>query len=190
MIGQVYCVCSANDIMDSETDDRLNNTEVEYYKSQVNVLAGAIISLEYKIAEMSNEVEQMKKGLELIADLHGFDSTSSLAEISDHFTEQINIKLKMDRSLILMPVPNNPESFSPFYCKGYSPKDIDCLEKEQILIPPSFQENKKSLLFNSQAEHSVLTDLLADKLRVKYFVLTPVVVQKNIIFFPIHLFPN
>src|SRR5437763_1493028 len=103
----------------NEINERLSR-EAGYYKSQLDGLTGVVVSLEYKLAEMSNEVSQMRKGLRLIADMQEFRPVIDLKEIYDHFTEQINLRLQMDHCLALMPVGGSRNYLSPAYAKGYS----------------------------------------------------------------------
>ena len=150
--------------------------EVAYYRAQVNELSGAIIALEYKLAEMANEIKQMKKGFSLIAGLQQHKQITQPEDLYDHFTEQVNVQMQMNHSLMLLPA-GEPDSFVPAHLKGYSARDTEELSSEIIRLPHKFVSEKRSLLVNSQSETSPLTELLVDKLRTRYFVLTPVIVR-------------
>ena len=156
--------------------------EVAYYRAQVNELSGAIIALEYKLAEMANEIKQMKKGFSLIAGLQQHKQITQPEDLYDHFTEQVNVQMQMNHSLMLLPA-GDPDSFVPAHLKGYSARDTEELSSEIIRLPHKFVSEKRSLLVNSQSETSPLTELLVDKLRTRYFVLTPVIVQGELMAF-------
>jgi signal transduction histidine kinase len=157
--------------------------EVDYYKSQVDAITGAVISLEYKVAEMSNEITQLRKGLGLIAALQDFPVDNDLTRIYEHFTEQVNLQLLMDRSLMLFPSRANAACFSPAHLKGYASGDAQNLLQEQVLMPDTFLAEKRSLLFNSQTAPSEFTLALNKALQLRYFILTPILVQDEIMAF-------
>ena len=71
--------------------------EVAYYKKQLNELSGAVVSRDYKVAEMNNEIRQMQTGFALLSALNKFKPILIFDEIFDHFTEEINIQLQNDR---------------------------------------------------------------------------------------------
>lgn len=150
--------------------------EVTYYKAQVNELSGAIIALEYKLAEMGNEIKQMRKGFSLIAGLQQHKQLSQPQDLYDHFTEQVNVQMQMNHSLVLLPARER-NCFMPAHMKGYHAKVIEELKTEIIKLPETFVTEKRSLLVNSLSEKTPFIELLADKLRTKYFVLTPVIVR-------------
>src|SRR6187399_1602847 len=92
--------------------------ELSYYRAQLDAVTGTLISLEYKLAEMSNEIIQLHKGLSLIAALQDFPPGVDFGQIYDHFTEQVNLQLQMDCSVMLLPVPGRNQYFSPAHLKG------------------------------------------------------------------------
>lgn len=166
----------------SEINDALRK-ELGYYKSQVDVLTAAVINLEYQLAEMSNEITQLRQGLGLIAALQDFPSGRDLSGIYEHFTEQINLQLQMDRSAILLPVPGRDRYFAPAYLTGYSEMATSLLAEEQIYIPEDFLSQTEYLLVNSQTERTPFIDMLTDKLKLRYFILTPIIIQRELLAF-------
>jgi signal transduction histidine kinase len=157
--------------------------EIAWYKAQLNDLSGAVIGLQYKLAEMSNEIIQMKKGLELIADLNNFHQQSDVNDIYQYFTEHINIRMQMDRSLVLKPIENSLNQFKPFHCSGYSNIETARIQEEIFSLPGSFLEKKGSMLFNSETTSDSFTDIVCSKLRLNYFILSPVLLEGKIISF-------
>ena len=51
--------------------------EVAYYKKQLNELSGAVVSRDYKVAEMNNEIRQMQTSFALISSLNRACSTTA-----------------------------------------------------------------------------------------------------------------
>lgn len=157
--------------------------EVEYYKKQLNELSGSVVSRDYKVAEMNNEIRQIQTGFALIAALNHFKPDTGFGEIFEHFTEEINIQLQNDLSLILLPDTKAPGYFVPAFIKGNSDSNIFLNKAEAILIEPAFLLKKKSLLVNSQTILTPFIELLIKKSGIPYFILTPVIVHDKIIAF-------
>lgn len=154
--------------------------EVDYYKKQLNELSGSMVSRDYKVAEMHNEIRQMQTGFALIAALNQFKPNADFGEIFDHFTEEINIQLQNDFTLILQPDTKTPGCFVPVFIKGNT-NNIFPDTAEAILIEPAFLLEKKSLLVNSQTDISPFIDLLIKRFGIPYFILTPVIVHDKVI---------
>lgn len=166
-----------------ETNETIRKlkVEVDYYKRQLNELSGTIVSRDYQVAEMHNEIRQMQTGFALIAALNQFKPNLDFGEIFDHFTEEINIQLQNDLSFILQPDTNAPGYFVPTFIKGNSDNNISLNTAEAILIEPAFLHEKKSLLVNSQTDISPFIELLIKRFGIPYFILTPVIVHDTII---------
>lgn len=155
--------------------------EVDYYKKQLNELTGNVINQDYRAIEMMNEITQMRKGFALIAALNQFKPVPVFEEIYDHFTEEINVQMQMDLSLVLQPNTALPGYFDATHIKGNSACDTSLIAREKIFIPASFVREKKSLLVNSQITLTPFIELLIKRSGIPYFILTPVVVQHNVI---------
>jgi len=155
--------------------------EVDYYKRQLNELTGDFVSRDYQVIDMSIEITQMRKGLELIAALNQFKSIAAFEEIYDHFTEQMNVHMQMDLSMILKPLPEMPGCFSPAFIKGNFSGKAAISAQQKIGIPASFIEQKCSLLVNRDTPSSPFIEMLIDCFGTPFFILTPVIVQKRVI---------
>jgi signal transduction histidine kinase len=155
--------------------------EVDYYKKQLNELSGGIVSRDYKVVELNNEIKQMQTGFALIAALNQFKPAALFGEIFDHFTEEINIQLQNDMSLVLLPDIKMPDFFSPAFIKGYPGAEVNVIAEDPILIDPYFLQQKSSLLVNSQTILTPFIKLLIKRFGIPYFILTPVIVQDKVI---------
>ena len=155
--------------------------EVAYYKKQLNELSGVVVSRDYKVAEMNNEIRQMQTGFALISALNKFKPILVFDEIFDHFTEEINIQLQNDLSLVLLPSDKMPGYFAPSFIKGSLVVEASSLTKQNIFIEPSFARQKTSLLVNSQTTITPFIKLLINSFGIPYFILTPIVVQEKVI---------
>ena len=155
--------------------------EVAYYKKQLNELSGVVVSRDYKVAEMNNEIRQMQTGFALISALNKFKPILVFEEIFDHFTEEINIQLQNDLSLVLLPSDKMQGYFAPSFIKGSLVVEASSLTKQNIFIEPSFARQKTSLLVNSQTTITPFIKLLINSFGIPYFILTPIVVQEKVI---------
>lgn len=155
--------------------------EVDYYKQQLNELTGDYISLDYKIIDLSIEIAQMKKGLALIAALNQLKPIPVFEEMYDHFTEEINVHMQVDLSMILQPVAEMPGYFSRTYIKGNFIFNSDLAAQQKIGIPGSFAQQNSSLLVNSHTASTPFIESLINCSGTPYFILTPVIVEKQVI---------
>ena len=74
-----------------------------------------------------------------------------------------------------------PGYFSPTYIKGNSGIDVSLIAKRKIYFDPFFIQEKKSLLVNSQTIPNPFINSLIKNIGLQYFIVTPVVVQNNLI---------
>jgi signal transduction histidine kinase len=155
--------------------------EIEYYKKQLNLLSGSAISRDYRIAEMNNMTKQMRTGFALIADLNQFKSAYHFEEIYDHFTEQINIQLQNDVTLILQPCADSQGYFIPTYIKGNIGTDNIDIKEKIIFFDPIFLRQKTSLLVNSQSNKTKFIEFIIDTFGIPFFIITPIIVAEKII---------
>ena len=155
--------------------------EVAFYKKQLNALSGGVISGDYKLVQMGNEIRQMKRGFAMIAALNQFKPLPVFEEIYDHFTEEINIQMQMDLSLVLQPVEEIQGCFTPTFIKGSSLIPSSFIEEQRIHVPDDFAQQKNSLLVNRQTILTPFIELLIKCTGIRYFILTPVVVQEQVI---------
>lgn len=155
--------------------------EVAYYKILLNELSGAVVSRDYKVAEMNNEIRQMQTGFALISALNKFKPILVFEEIFDHFTEEINIHLQNDLSLVLLPADKMSGYFAPAFIKGNLVVDATGLTKENIFIESSFARQKTSLLVNSQTAITPFIELLINSFGIPFFILTPIIAQEKVI---------
>ena len=79
-------------------------TEVEYYKRQLDDLAGENLRLDYTISGLRHELRQKRKGFALLSALQqsigAHEQISSIFEIT---IRAINSTLGMDKSVVLSP---------------------------------------------------------------------------------------
>lgn len=169
--------------MDVPSDILNLQREIDYYKSQVNSLTTALISHQYRQAEGANNVSQMKRGFDLIASLHQYRSAIDLSTLYDEVTEKINVAMQMDHAMILLPVANTSHCFYPAHFRGYSSSEAEIIGEVAITLPDTLLQQQTSLLVNSQTVSTDFIDSIRSKLLLQYFILTPIIVQKETVAF-------
>ena len=170
----------------STTDPDKKQQEINYYKKQLKEMGSSAIGLQYKIAEMSRESQQMRKGFELISDLQNIShEITGLNYILDQITEEINVRMQMDISMILVieEIEGIGNSFKPLFIKAYSLYDTQKAERKRITFPNEFLKEKRSLLVNSKTTESTLINMLKEELNINYFILTPVIYEQKAVAF-------
>jgi signal transduction histidine kinase len=169
--------------MQTPKDTDSSYEEAQYYKRQLNELAGTVINVEYRLAEMSNEINQMRRGFDLIANVQHNTKFQDTEKTFDYFTEELVRHMQMDRGLVLMPSEHVADHFAACFPKGYSQLEVQQLQREAISIPQAFIIEKTPLLHNSETAETQLSLLLCTKLKTRYFILLPVIVRSKTIAF-------
>ncbi len=151
-----------------------------YYKNKLNELSGTVVSRDYKLAEINNEVMQMRKGFALITSLNKF---ASLEEVYDHVTEELNVQLQNDLSLVLLPIVNRQGYFKPAFVKGNSDTNTLTISEQIIFVDLSLEQQKRSTLVNSKTTTTAFSELLSKSFGVPFFIFTPILVNEEVIAF-------
>lgn len=151
-----------------------------YYKNKLNELSGTVVSRDYKLAEINNEVMQMRKGFALITSLNKF---VSLEEVYDHVTEELNVQLQNDLSLVLLPIVNRQGYFKPAFVKGNSDTNTLTISEQIIFVDLSLEQQKRSTLVNSKTTTTAFSELLSKSFGVPFFIFTPILVNEEVIAF-------
>jgi signal transduction histidine kinase len=158
----------------------LLQNEVAYYKKQLNNMAGSVVSRDYRMAELNNEIKQLKTGFALLAALNQFKFDTNIDDIYDHFTECINIDLQNDLSFILQPISRISNYFGAHFIKGNPKLDTSAIQHQSVYIDTSFIEQKNSLLVNSQTESTPFIQRMVQAFAIPYFILSPIFVNNQL----------
>jgi signal transduction histidine kinase len=71
--------------------------------------------------------------------------------------------------------------YRPTHLKGYSEKDASAIQAQLVKIPSAFTDERRSLLVNSLAERSEITEAIGAQLQTKYYILCPVIAHNKTI---------
>jgi signal transduction histidine kinase len=157
--------------------------ELAFYKHQLNELTADLINRDYQMAEMSHEIRQMQRGFALIAGLNRYVPGKEMNEVFDYMTEQVNVQMQMDLTLVLQPVDNMPGLYAPACIKGVSCADAAFIAQQQVNIPHTYIYQKQSLLVTGESKPCSFTELMIRRFLHPYFIITPVVAGEKVIAF-------
>jgi class 3 adenylate cyclase len=166
--------------MSTHQNDDLSQKEINYYKERLKKLTSSYMSLEYRNADLSKDVLQMSEGLKVIAELQNVDTQTNNEDFLDGLTESINIRLKMDVTLILLPAPNRPLCYTPKYIKAFNTYNKEEAANQILTIPEEFYQQKSSLIFNVENSEDEFVLMIRRKLLMHHFVLTPILHDRAI----------
>ena len=149
--------------------------EIEYYKKRVKQLSSSFMGVDQERVRLNQDLIQMSDGLKIISELQYVDSNSgdSTNGFLDQITEIINLRLKMDVTMVLMP-EEGVTGFKPKYIKSYSGYPIDKIESLDIELPEDFVKERQHLMVKENTESSPVIDAIRDSLGLPYFILYPI----------------
>jgi serine phosphatase RsbU (regulator of sigma subunit)/signal transduction histidine kinase len=150
------------------------NAELEYYREQVDRLAGDSLRLDYVVSELRHELKQKRQAFTLLVELQ--ESILSLPEVSrvfDGAVRAVNATLNMDRTLVLLPT-EQAHTYRPAHWIGYRDDAVARLRGETFLFPESFAAGGGQLLVNGSCVRTPLIEQLRSTLDLPYFIAVPV----------------
>lgn len=166
--------------MDSPSEKELAQKEIKYYKERLKKLTSSYMSLEYRSADLAKDVFQMSEGLQVIAELQHIDKESNMEELLEGLTESINVRLKMDVTLFLMPKKLNSLDFQVKYIKAFASYDLEKAFSKTISIPEVLYKSKTSIICNREGFIHDFAEILKQELEMDHFILTPVLHNNEI----------
>lgn len=170
-------------IMNDSERLAIKQKEIDYYKRYLNETTSSVIGLEYHLAELSREAQQMRNGFELIASLQKIElANGNMDTVFDRFAEDINIHLQMDVTFILLPSRQHYQYF-PKFVKAFAHFPISEVCRNSIVFSPEIIESKASCLVNSDTPNTPFIEMMRERLAIKYFVMTPILHNNQTIAF-------
>ncbi|NVJ45514.1 MAG: adenylate/guanylate cyclase domain-containing protein [Cytophagia bacterium] len=165
--------------MSSNENNDSAQREINYYKERLKKLTSSYMSLEYRNADLSKDVLQMSEGLKVIAELQNQKAESNMDELLDSLTEQINIRLKMDVTLVLMPDQKGSFIHHPKFIKAFAGYPVQKVKSLSIAIPPDFYDSRRYIICNKGGEDEFTLSLIRD-LDIHQFVLSPIIHNQQV----------
>lgn len=167
----------------NQTSSKVPEAELElamnYYKRQVDELAGLNVKADSILSAMKHQLRQQQQGFSLLSMLQ--QSIGTQMEQSEIFTrtlKAINTTLNMDGSLVF--TLGETGQFQPSHWLGVDEAVLQSFESLQIDFQ-SLATVSDYLLVNRRTEKTELITLLQETLRLPYFVCLPIVVNEEAI---------
>src|SRR4051794_39848005 len=89
-------------------DPEQANSELTYYKRQLDEISGQNVKNDYLISSLRHELKQKRDGFSLLAELQqSFDIRTPLSAVFSATVRAINTTLGMDRSILLTSTSNS-----------------------------------------------------------------------------------
>jgi len=149
--------------------------QINYYKNRLKALSSSLMSLEYANANLSKDVLQMSEGLSVISELQLWNTESKLEVLLDLLAEKINVRLKMDVTLMLMRVKDHSSEYAPHYIKSFADYNKERALKVRLTIPEAFHQSSVSLIANDDSDTDLLVVALRNAFELDHFILCPVI---------------
>ncbi|MBX2886062.1 MAG: adenylate/guanylate cyclase domain-containing protein [Granulosicoccus sp.] len=149
--------------------------EINYYKNRLNKLSSSYMGLERQSATLNKDLIQISEGLKVISELQYMD-TANVGDFSnflDQFAEKINIRLKMDVTMILMP-GDDGGGLQPTHIKAYSDYPADKVSNLIVNVPEAFLDAREHLFVSEQQELPPHAEEIRAKLLMPFFILYPI----------------
>jgi len=153
-------------------------SEIDYYKRQIEELAGENLKFDIAVSGLRHEVRQRRKGFALLSELQ--QTISEQTELSSFFEvtmEAINATLGMDKTVVLTP-KGEEHAYRPSQWLGFLQPDSEQLSSLSLRFPEAFAEGSGLLLVNRSTEPTPLVEEIRSAFDLPYFICLPVMVEK------------
>ncbi len=93
--------------------------QIDFYKRQVDELAGANLGLDYTVSGLQHELRQKRQGFALLSELQQtIGANKGISEIFEIAIQAINTTLGMDRTVVLSQTEDE-DCFMPSQWSGF-----------------------------------------------------------------------
>ena len=157
--------------------------QINYYKERLKTLSSSLMSLEYANANLSKDVLQMSEGLSVISELQLWNTESQMEVLLDLLAEKINVRLKMDVTLMLMPVKDDASEYVPHYIKSYADYNKERALNVRLVIPEAFYQSSVPLIANDDSHSDPMVVALRNAFQLDHFILCPVMHDSKVIMY-------
>lgn len=149
--------------------------EIDYYKKRLNKLSSSYMGLERQSTTLNKDLIQMGEGLKVISELQYIDTGGgdNFSNFLDQISEKINIRLKMDVTMVLVP-KDDGVGMVPAHIKAYSGYPVDIVSNQVIDMPEDFLQAREHLFVSEQQELPAHAEEIREKLILPFFILYPI----------------
>ncbi len=170
---------------DATSPDELQR-RLDYYKRELDKLAGENLKKDYAISSARQEIKQKRAGFALLTQLQkslgAGQETTALFETT---MTAINGTLGMARTIVLFPTSTEnvyrAALWTGFTEEGRHDEFVKRMEVTELEFPASFAAGTGHLLVNKATEPTPLTERIRDTFALPFFVCVPVHVNESTI---------
>jgi signal transduction histidine kinase/class 3 adenylate cyclase/CheY-like chemotaxis protein len=164
---------------DSSSDVERLRGEVEYYKRQLNELAGENLRLDYTISGLRHDLRRKQQGFALLSALQqSIGAHKQISSIFDITIRAINSTLGMDKTIVFTPTEQE-NVYRPSQWLGVRDESAAALAARTLEFPESFAAGTGLLVVNKASEVTPLVEQLRDALDLPFFICLPVIVERT-----------
>jgi len=149
--------------------------EIDYYKKRLSKLSSSYMGLERQSTTLNKDLIQMGEGLKVISELQYMDTagTGDFDNFLDQFSEKINIRLKMDVTMLLMPRADG-SGLVTTHIKAYSGYPVQEVSNRLIELPEEFLQAREHLFVSEQQDLPLHAEEIREKLMMPFYILYPI----------------
>ena len=152
--------------------------EIDYYKRQVDALAGENLKLDYAVSGLRHELKQKRQGFALLSELQqSIGAHKQLSAIFDITIRAINSTLGMDKTVVLTPM-DRETCYRPSQWLGFFREEsAERLSLLSLEFPPDLAKGTGLLVVNKASEKTPLIEEIQAAFDLPYFICLPVMVE-------------
>jgi adenylate cyclase len=149
--------------------------ELDYYKRQLEDLAGENLKLDQSISGLKRALQQMRKGFALLSELqHAISTQRGVAGILDITLRAVSSTLGMDRTIVLTPTETE-NHYRPTQWIGIHDKSVESLSAISLEFPAGFARGSDILVVNKSTEKTPLIENVQAAFDLPFFICVPIV---------------
>lgn len=152
--------------------------ELDYYKRQLDQLAGENVRLDSALSGLRHELKQKHQGFALLSELQqsigAYKQISSIFEIT---IGAINSTLGMDKTVVLIPT-DKENYYRPSQWLGFKEEFAKQLSLLSLEFPADFAEGTGLLVVNKSSEITPLIKKIQATFDLPYFICLPIMLEK------------
>jgi signal transduction histidine kinase len=163
---------------DTTSADELRRA-LAYYQQRVDELGGANVQADAVISAVKSDLRVKNDGFDLLADLQeSIDAQMPINEMVAKTLVGINLRLRMDRSVLLARAPDGP-GYVPRYGLGFEADLLDRFPTLPFDFAPVLASKESYLLVNKATASTPFIEQLRTQLGLPYFVALPVLMGRE-----------
>ena len=150
-----------------------------YYQQRVDELGGANVQADAVISAVKSDLRVKNDGFDLLADLQeSIDAQMPIDEMVAKTLVGLNLRLRMDRSVLLMRAPGT-HSYVPRYGLGFEAELLSRFPSLHFDFTPMLAGKESYLLVNKATASTPLIEELRAQLGLPYFIALPVLMGRE-----------